>query len=194
MLIGLTGCKGSGKDTVGQHLVDNYDFTRLAFADKMYEAIGNLFDITAEQMSEFKKDGAQIILEIPYHNQNMSSGIPLKLLPWCEFLQSFGTAMGRKTFGQDFWVQQWEEELYRNSLAKDRVVATDVCFANEAYRILHLGGIIAEIRRPGHEPDGHVFEEPLQNDLIDVYFDNNGTIDQLHNQIDNWITPLLESR
>jgi len=195
MLIGITGCKGSGKDTVGQHLVDDHDFTRLAFADKLKEAAANLFGMTIEQVEIAKNAGDSEIDGVPVWEvvvQHYNEGA--FVFSWREFLQRFGTEMGRKTFGQDFWVQQWEEELYRNSLSKDRVVATDVRFPNEAYRILHLGGVIMEISRPGHEPDGHESEEPLQRDLIDTYIDNSGTIDELKDQVDYVIAPLLESR
>jgi len=37
MIIGLSGYAQSGKDTVAEVLVDNYGFTRVAFADKIRE-------------------------------------------------------------------------------------------------------------------------------------------------------------
>ena len=37
MIIGLTGYAQSGKDTVAKILVENYGFTRIAFADKIRE-------------------------------------------------------------------------------------------------------------------------------------------------------------
>jgi hypothetical protein len=187
MIIGLTGCKGGGKDTVGQHLVDNYEFTRLAFADKLKEAVANLFNIKVEKVDAFKSVKVQCtVYEDAESDDELKSGgfYEWSSYSWREFLQRFGTEMGRNTFGRDFWVQQWEEELYRNSHQTGNVVATDVRFPNEAYRIIHLGGTIVEIVRPGYEPDGHVSEEPLQRDLIDAQIVNDGDIASLYVDVD----------
>jgi len=182
MIIGITGCKGVGKDTVGQYLVDNYEFTRLAFADKLKEAVGNLFDLTTERVDDLKNSKwCAVRLVGPTHSRPDAI---IKSMDWRYFLQRFGTEMGRNTFGKDFWVQQWEEEMYRNSYQTGNVVATDVRFSNEAYRILHLGGTIVEVTRPGYESDGHVSEEPLQRDLIDVLITNDRDLDGLYEDVD----------
>jgi hypothetical protein len=181
MIIGLTGCKGGGKDTVGQHLVDNYEFTRLAFADKLKEAVGNLLAIHPDDCDEFKHIPT---MRCGTFDLSRTDNLHSNHFTFREFLQRFGTEMGRNTFGRDFWVQQWEEELYRNSYQTGNVVATDVRFPNEAYRIIHLGGTIVEIVRPGYEPDGHVSEEPLQRDLIDAQIVNDGDIASLYVDVD----------
>ena len=43
MIIGLTGYKGSGKDTAASHLVEKYGFTRVAFADKLKKSAAACF-------------------------------------------------------------------------------------------------------------------------------------------------------
>lgn len=48
MLLGLIGAKGSGKDTLALHLVKNFGFTRLAFADKLYQEVAEAFGVTVE--------------------------------------------------------------------------------------------------------------------------------------------------
>lgn len=176
MIIGFHGCKGVGKDTAGQFLVDELEFTKVAFADPLKEAVANLFGIDREMVDDLKlKDSVgtkgHVILVI--------DGIVEYDHDWREFLQRFGTEMGRNTFGKNFWVDLWEDHLYRNSIHEDNVVATDVRFQNEAERIQKLNGVVVEIVRQGHEPDGHESETPLPRVLIDAQITNNGTIDDL---------------
>jgi dephospho-CoA kinase len=39
MIIGISGYARSGKDTVANYLVEHHEFTRMAFADAMREAL-----------------------------------------------------------------------------------------------------------------------------------------------------------
>lgn len=184
MIIGFHGCKGVGKDTAGAFLVEEMEFTKVAFADVLKEAVANLFDIPVHEVDDLKDSPAYVELNVDWQDQYISrpsggSLVGWSRIPWREFLQRFGTEMGRNTFGQGFWVQQWEEYLYRNSIQEDNIVATDVRFQNEASKIQSMGGTIVEIIRQGHEPDGHESEEPLPRILVDAQIINNGTIDEL---------------
>ncbi len=177
MLIGICGNKGAGKDTAASFL-DGY--TRMAFADKLKEAVANLFDISIPEVDEFKEAA-----ELPEDDIAVMlgdyGGMLHTSLPWRGFLQRFGTEMGRNTFGEKFWVEQWATQydiLYMtNSDAAKKVVVTDVRFHNEASRIIWYGGHIIQITRPGCEPDGHASEDRLSKDLIDATVYNDGTLD-----------------
>ena len=188
MLIGLVGCKGVGKDAVGQYLIDNYEFTKLAFADKLKEAVANLFGITVKEVDEGKSMPWMISIE---------DGIVANLT-WREFLQRFGTEMGRNTFGQNFWIQQWENSYTALSVlepdAFQFVVVTDVRFDNEAHAILTAGGWLVEITRKGHEPDGHASEEGIDEKLIDALIINNGTLQDLYQDVDKLMEGLVGGR
>lgn len=178
MLLGFSGLKGSGKDTAGQVLVKDFAFTRLAFADKLKEAVGRLFNIELEQVDVNKENGAYVTLQIP--NELKPVYAPAhQLLGWREFLQRFGTEMGRETFGYNFWVEQWQRAYFELRAMERNVVATDVRFENEATMIRALQGVIVEITRPGLEPDGHASEEPLRRSLVDAQIANNGDIEAL---------------
>jgi hypothetical protein len=183
MIIGFTGVKGSGKDTCGQFLVETYEFTRVAFADRLKEAVAILFDISVENVDDYKDDAGgtlprvQVILDIA-SKVTLHPSIEY-VYSWREFLQRFGTEMGRNTFGKNFWIDQWENYLYQNSIRDDNIVVTDVRFQNEVERIQTMGGTIVEVTRPGYEPDGHESEHPLPRMLIDSQIENNGTIDDL---------------
>ncbi len=57
-IILLAGYCGSGKDTVGKYLCDNYDYKRLAFADKLKDTVSKIYNIKRENLDnqEFKND------------------------------------------------------------------------------------------------------------------------------------------
>src|SRR5262245_15915297 len=105
MLIGLTGRKQVGKDTIASYLIEKYEFEKHAFADPLKLAVTNLFHISPEIVDELKLEDSigtkgHVILEI--------DGIVEYDYSWREFLQRFGTEMGRETFGEDFWVDMWQ--------------------------------------------------------------------------------------
>jgi hypothetical protein len=62
-------------------------------------------------------------------------------------LQVFGTEVGRKQFGENFWVQQAFDKIEGN-----KIVFSDVRFPNEILAIKRAGGIVVRIRR-GPDPE-----------------------------------------
>jgi len=179
MLIGIAGCKGVGKDTAAQWLIDEQGYTRLAFADKLKEAVCNLFDIDVAIYNTLKGDDrvadtvGHVILEL--------SGTTEYDYSWREFIQRFGTEMGRNTFGQNFWIQQWSDSYTAMWVMQtdeaQKVVVTDARFENEAKEIKLQGGYIIEITRPGYKPDGHPSEEPIPSILVDATVRNESNLE-----------------
>lgn len=168
MLIGISGCKGVGKDTAASCLEG---YTRLGFADKLKEAVANL--LMLEDVDVFKDYGT---VQVEVRGQANT----YRILTGRTFLQRFGTEMGRETFGNSFWVDQWEtryHELQETSMYVP-IVVPDVRFANEAVRIKTLGGIIIRIDRKGYIYDGHPSEEGINDDLIDAIVLNSGPIEE----------------
>ena len=51
MLVGLSGLKGSGKDTCADYLVKNHGFIKVAFADPLKDALKVLFMFTNDQLN-----------------------------------------------------------------------------------------------------------------------------------------------
>src|SRR5579863_3132559 len=50
VIIGITGRKRSGKDTVGNYLVEHYGFVKVSFADTLKEACKIIFGFSDEQV------------------------------------------------------------------------------------------------------------------------------------------------
>jgi dephospho-CoA kinase len=62
LIIGMAGKMGSGKDTAGNYLINEYQFQRIAFADNLKEMAMKVFNLTYQQcydqdlkMVNFKK-------------------------------------------------------------------------------------------------------------------------------------------
>ncbi len=174
MIIGLTGQMQSGKDTVGAYLVEHHGFTRLAFADKLKEAVANLLDISIEEVNTYKM---QDQVSVSIHTGRADQFYSLKTFTFRGFLQRFGTEMARETFWYDFWL-----DLVFNGIEENvDYVITDVRFKNEAERIKsHEGFILRLYRTDFYKDPGHLSEQELPYDLIDVTVVNDATIPDLY--------------
>ena len=159
MLIGLTGKKQAGKDTVADILVQEYGFLRVAFADLL------------KQMLE---------------DQNPLVGPDIRLgdlLSWYDgdwdhvkqypevrrLLQYTGTAV--RMIDPEFWINNLE-------IPDGNVVVSDVRLHTEARRIEDLGGQVFRVTRPGTGGDPHHTETEL--DGIDFpVLANDGSLQDL---------------
>jgi hypothetical protein len=171
MIIGLTGYAQSGKDTVAKILVNNYGFTRIAFADKirefLYETNPMYDSIVGEPLfvkAKVDRDGWEEAKKSPQIRR---------------LLQTSGVA-ARKLFGEDFWVKQ---ALKGIEFSGNYVIA-DVRFENEADEIKFTGGQIWRIKRLGVDPiNGHISETQMDGYPVDQIFVNNGTVNDLESLI-----------
>jgi len=180
MIIGINGFKDAGKDTAGKYLVDTYGFQRIAFADKMKQALANIWELDWNTDLEWRKAHNNMFVTIgellgtdEYTEDNFT--VTLR-----RGLQNFGN-LCRKTFGEDFWVR---EALYGIDTTKQDIVVTDARYENELEYIKNVGGYNIQIRRPYEKSDGHASEQRPRNNLIDATVFNDEGIDVLNSRID----------
>lgn len=181
-LIGLSGYARSGKDEAAKVLVDHYQFTRVAFADKL---------------KQFVYQQNPIIGVKPYFNWAEESPVGftnvrlrevVDLYGWegtkeTEFkdeirgiLQRTGTEAGRKVISDNIWV----DAALTGHPDDARIVVTDCRFPNEAQRIKDLGGIVVRVNRPGVKAvNAHPSESALDDWAFDYTLENN--VDGLEN-------------
>jgi hypothetical protein len=188
MIIGLTGLRGSGKDTVGAYLVKQYGFERRAFADSLKQSVAALLDVDASRLDEWKNDpDVQVaVVRKFYSDQQLGDGVEDLYVTdhqtMRSFLQRYGTESHRDVFGNDFWVDQLLP--VGGYYAGRAICVTDCRFANEYERIIELGGHVANVVRPGLDlKDPHRSED--QSWLSDHYqLVNAGTIEDLYRRVD----------
>lgn len=195
MIIGLTGKKGSGKDTAGAYLVDHYGFTRISFADKLKQSAAALWGIDPGLWDELKNDSSvRISISRDVSEKWFDTGVTgptgqpyswhhrtIASVDGRKFLQAYGTESHRDIFGCDFWVNAAIKDID----PKGNYVFTDVRFDNEAIAIKNLNGVIIEVERKSlSNGDLHVSEAGLSSEYIDGILTNNSTIDHMHSLID----------
>lgn len=168
MIIGLSGYAQSGKDSTAELLCLNYGYRRIAFADPMREALLRLNP---------KLDS---ITHIAHRVEDYGWDLTKKDPEVRRLLQVLGTEVGRKMFGENFWV-----DLALSGLKpEDKVVVSDVRFPNEGDAIKKLGGSLWRINRRNHSAvNDHASEHAMDNYMFNHVIYNDGTLDDLSDEV-----------
>lgn len=185
MLIGLSGFKQSGKDTVANYLVEKYGFGKHGFADKLRELAMHVPMVVGDGQT-FKESFERIGYEATKETYKSARNL----------LQFLGVG-ARETFGEDFWVDQLYKQLestygtYTRDLGVEtfqgNVVISDCRFPNEAEFIRRMGGLVIVVDRGLESTDTHVSEIPLPPTLTDGTIQNLGSVEVLHQTIDEML-------
>jgi hypothetical protein len=172
MLIGLCGVARSGKDSAAQHLIDNFGFTKIAFADGVRQmALGIDPYVHTEQPRHYTEGGApmarysDVLKNIGYENA--------KALPDVRrLLQRCGTEGGRKIFGDDVWVSAMAHRIGALARRDANIVISDVRFPNEAEFIRRVGGYVIRMLRPGYvNPDAAIMLHESETQVASMEVD-----------------------
>lgn len=169
MIIGLSGKARAGKDSVAQMLVEDYGFTRLAFADVIKTcvyALDPIISLSGLRLQHLiDANGWEAAKEFPEVRR---------------LLQVFGTEVGRNLIDEQIWI----EMTLAGAKASSNIVISDVRFKNEAEEIKYQGGQVWRITRAvGDTIDFHRSETDLDSWNFDYYVPNNGSLDDLKNEV-----------
>jgi len=189
MLIGIVGLIGSGKDTVAEHLVSHYGYTKDSFAKSLKDAVGSMFNWDRE-MLEGKTESSRHWREQPDKFWSERFGKPVTPR-W--ILQYFGTEVMRGQMYDAIWVDSCIGR-YKG----ENTVISDTRFPNEVKAIRSHGGIIIYVKR-GQDPEWftnyvegniepkgvHSSEYAWAKEEFDFVIENNGTKQQLADSIKN---------
>ena len=156
-ILGLTGYKQSGKDTVcnilRQYLASQCIATeRVAFADALKLEASRVVAWPQAKMEQHK--------EI-----------------FRPFLQWWGTDFRRRFYGEDYWIKRWQEAVLPFSNYTGLIIVPDVRFVNEAKTITDMGGEVFRVSRHLCN-DTHISEIELRDYVFQI-IDNTGTIERL---------------
>ena len=163
MIIGLMGYAGSGKDEVAKILVNQFNFERHAFADKIRDMLYDMNPMAG---------GEPIQLRVDADGWDKAKQHPEVR----RLMQKLGVA-ARDHLGESIWVTSALKNM--GSLGT-RYVITDVRFLNEVNMVKGFGGEIWRIERPGIGPvNNHISETELDNISADRTLLNSGTLDDL---------------
>ena len=205
MIIGVCGLIGAGKDTIADYLVNIHEFRRDSFAATLKDACSAVFGWDRD-MLEGRTRSSREWREQP--DQWWSERLGREITPrW--ILQYWGTEVCRRGFHDDIWIASLENKL-RNS--RDDVVISDCRFPNEIAAIRAQGGYVIRVTR-GPDP---AWFQPAQQHLIegtprpldlphqsewawaatrfDAVVDNNASMDQLYQQINDLVRDLRAAK
>lgn len=181
----MSGYAQSGKDTTAQILVDNFGFTRVAFADALRDSLYALNPFTDVMVTEVGDVSGQNTRPVRVQEIIDQFGWDKAKVTFPEIrslLQRLGTEVGREILGENIWV---EIALRKAAAVNGPVVITDMRFPNEyeAIDMARRTGTRAEawrIIRPGTKPvNAHPSETALDGHLFDVEIWNGNEIEDL---------------
>ena len=206
MLVGINGLIGSGKNTVGDYLVEEHKFIHDSFAKTLKDMTSVLMGWPRELL-EGDTDESRLWRE--QVDEFWSKKLNIQDLTPRMTLQLLGTEVLRDNFSEGIWISCVEKRL--SELKKEtNVVITDCRFSNEVNMIQQKNGILIKVKR-GEDPEWwkdalaatdlgfvhaekhkkiledkgiHITEWAWANTKFDYIVDNNGTLEELHNTID----------
>lgn len=192
-IVGLSGYARSGKDEAAKVMVEEFGFTRVAFADKLREVLYALNPIVSYTGWKVKsteafgrwadmKPGPETYVTVQNvidsytwdHYKETEYGPEIRRL-----LQRLGTEAGRQTLWDSIWIDAALTGFDESS----KIVVTDCRFPNEAQAIKDRGGKVVRIERAGVGPalsaDGtaHASETSLDDWNFDYKIPNHKDLD-----------------
>lgn len=184
MILGLNGYAKSGKDAAATALVSR-GFTRVAFAD----VLRNILYVTDPWIPLIRNEADLHGAWRTYQHVERLSFI-VDDIGWDDakntypeirrLLQVLGTEGGRNILGENIWVNT----ALGGYSPGDDIVVTDVRFTNEADAIRAKGGTVIKIVREGVGPvNGHISDNAMEFYKFDHIINNNGTIQDLHDEV-----------
>lgn len=192
-IIAICGAKRSGKDVLADHLVKNYNYKRIAFADPLKIAVKNLFNFDDDQVGIGIDTGS---------NRKDIIDDKWGITPRAA-LQFFGTEIMQEK------IQELLPNINKNFLAntlKDHIenaeedqnfVISDLRFIHEYEMLVNISNIehkdkmIVRVIRPSNnrirDENPHISEIEYTNIPYDIIMINNGTIDEYINRFEKLI-------
>jgi len=207
MIIGICGFIGSGKDTIADFLVSHHGYRRESFASTLKDAVASVFGwdrIMLEGTTKASRAWRE------QEDEWWSERLGIKVTPRL-VLQLWGTDVCRKAYHDDIWIASLENKLRK---IEDDIVISDCRFPNEIQAIKNLGGEVIRVIR-GAEPAWyekaidcnagmkkigwsiakmvledqgiHASEYAWVGTDFDHILDNNSTLDNLHQQVNDLV-------
>lgn len=192
-IIGLVGFISAGKGTVSQYFVEKYDYIQESFAGSLKDATANIFGWDRTLLEGDTKESREYREQVDtWWSEKL--GMP-DFTPRLA-LQLMGTDVMRNNFHNDIWILSLQKRLLSTSR---NIVVSDCRFQNEINSIKQLNGTIIRIKR-GDEPewyndalngiypmDVHASEYGWIGGHIDYVIENDGTLEELYQKIDDII-------
>ena len=164
MIIGISGKKRSGKDTVYELIRmlkqgDGIYPLRAAFGDQIKEEVAGVTGVDVDHIEEHKE----------------------RFRP---MLQWWGADFRRHYKGENYWLDKMLAKM-KTITGKEVLVITDVRYPNEAELVKKAGGIMIRVERETGLEDAHSSENLLDSfEGFDYRLSNNGSLFDLREKVE----------
>jgi dephospho-CoA kinase len=185
MIIGITGRKGVGKDTLADYLVSNYGFIKLSMADPLKKAVMEMFSLTYDQVY-----GDYIAKETP--DSRWFNASPRQIL------QYIGTDLFRNQLNEimpginkNVHVIAMKNKIasIREKNPSANIVIADIRFDNE----IEISNIIIKLTRnieTDNNTQMHESEAGICDSLCSVVWNNNSNKQMLYECFDAYYSSI----
>lgn len=179
VIIGVSGYARSGKDTIGDILVDKYGFTKFAFADKLRDVIYEFNPMVGVEGEPYEGGLTYIGVKDVIDRYGWNGYKETEYGPIIRtYLQRMGTEVGRNMIDENLWVNELNK-------MRGRIVVTDVRMPNEYDKVKELGGHVWRVERPQTSPaNPHVSEIAIDDFEFEDTLYNRGSISDLETEIE----------
>jgi hypothetical protein len=174
MLIGICGKAGAGKDTIGDYLIENYGFEKIALADPIKRIVKDVFVL--DDHTVYDREARE-------KNLDKWDGWSVRKL-----LQYVGTELFREKIDPAIWVKSLWYRVQANP--EKNYVVTDIRFPNElqffkdnsedgeftCFKVIR-DGYDGSVGLSGHESEKYDLDG-------DYELSNNSTMKDLYEKID----------
>lgn len=184
-IIGIVGSKNSGKSEAAKYIANSSKGYTVKSIATPIKQILSIIGIPNKNLFGTNEDKNELL---PTFNTTAR-----------KLLQYTGTEFGRDSLHKDVWI----DILIKNLDPNTSYVIDDVRFINEAEKIKELGGILIGLSRPwmswedqgvdNHTSEICAYAEPFKS-MIDHWVGNNGTKEELHNNIAKIIGETLNQK
>jgi len=183
LIIGVHGFKQSGKDTLARLLVDEFGYERVAFADRVKEAIHVIFGVPRKLLygSDKDKQKPSGVRWEDLQDISRDTRDDPEVLSIRELLQIFATEICRSKI-PSIWYR------YLPLPEGKRLVISDLRFRNEAEFLLNRGAHLVKVVRPSVGGMDHESEQGLPDSMMNCVISNDGSLKMFHDRIRTWMS------
>lgn len=196
LLLSLSAWKGSGKDTVADHLVSEYNFKKISFAAKLKDMVASTYNVPREFM-DLPSQKEQPLLNLPAIPSDGFTETIHQMLR-AELSSGFWTPRAlcilegsiKRAVHSNYWVKEAIREIGSNPT--QNFVITDMRYKTEADTINMFYPENKVIRI--HRFDSSPTTDPSERDMDDYRpywtLKNTETKEDLYDQVDYFINNL----
>ena len=172
-IIAALGYARTGKDEFARVAVEEFGFTRFAFADKLRECLYALNPVVdTDGITPIRVQ--DVIDQYTWDNYKRSKfGGEIRVL-----LQRFGTEVGRDLIADDIWLRELDK------VDSSRIIVTDARFINELEKVENMDGYTVRIHRTGVGPvNDHPSETTIDQWNPHEVIYNDGSLESYHDKV-----------